>query len=341
MAYISYTDVPLYFGNEQSALGEFIGNNSSQLPGEADAINRSVIAQQVQLNYTPNIAPVRVVGKAPTRDNFNLAGPPNASLSFSCYIDRNEFNPTDYTGDVGDVGTTFRLGDEVNGISGSGAFLNSFSYTLTPYAPILVQCDFTIYNPMTTTNVGGKIADAGGVSASADLTYDGDTEDAGEHAGNFGGDNTLDTLEFGNYAHGAYSLFKSENAAGQAIAAGGEAGTPLDDIETFEAIQYQYTAQRLPVYEVGSFNLQKCELITEEQTLSIQGDNIQKLVPITGSNPGILKIHIRNSEEPANGGAAIPDLFTSTINGRLNAENVSIQGGDLARGSITITELLK
>ena len=331
MAYISYTDVPLYFGTSA---------NTTVLPGEADAINKSVIAQQVQLNYTPNIAPVRVVGKAPTKDNFNLAGPPNASLSFSCYVDRSEFNPTDYTGDVGDLGTTFRLGDETDGISGSGAFMNSFSYTLTPYAPILVQCDFVIFNPMTTTNVGGKIADAGSVSATADLNYDGDTTDAGEDAGNFGGDNTLDTLEFGNYAHGAYSTFSGDGVAATAT---------LDDIETFEAIQYQYTAQRLPVYEVGSFNLQKCELITEEQTLSIQGDNIQKLVPITGSNPGKLTIHIKNSERIADtspGAAqgatvAAADLFTTTIDGRLNAENVSIQGGDLARGSITITELLK
>ena len=329
MAYISYTDVPLYFGTS---------NNDITLPGEADALNKSVIAQQVQLNYTPNIAPVRVVGKAPTKDNFNLAGPPNASLSFSCYVDRNEFNPTDYTGDVGDVGTTFRLGDEVDGISGSGAFLNSFSYTLTPYAPVLVQCDFTIYNPMTTNNEGGKIASVGAVSATADLNNDGDVNDAGETAGNFGGDNTLDTLAFGDYAHGAYSTFSGDSQA---------ATSTLDDIETFEAIQYQYTAQRLPVYEVGSFNLQKCELITEEQTLSVQGDNIQKLVPITGSNPGKLKLHIRNSEttitDPNDSTSTItaPDLFTSTIDGRLNAENVSVQGGDLARGSITITELLK
>ena len=347
MAYISYTDVPLYFSNAKNALGEFIGNNFNILPLEGGTLNRSVIAQQVQLNYTPNIAPVRVVGKAPTRDNFNLAGPPNASLSFSCYVDRNEFNPTDYTGDVGDVGTTFRLGDEVDGISGSGAFLNSFSYTLTPYAPILVQCDFTIYNPMTTTDVGGKIADVGDAGdASYDLNDDGDDNDAGE--GTAGGDKTLDDLAFGDYAHGAYSTFSGENSATSQPQL---ASATLDDISTFEAIQYQYTAQRLPVYEVGSYNLKKCELITEEQTLSIQGDNIQKLVPITGSNPGKLKLHIRNSEltipnpDPATVGATpnitAPDLFTSTIDGRLNAENVSIQGGDLARGSITITELLK
>jgi hypothetical protein len=287
MAYISYTGVPLYFGTNE---------NNNTFPGESDSQNKSVIAQQVQLNYTPNIAPVRVVGKQPTKDNFNLAGPPNASISFSCYLEAavngDEFNPVDYTGDFTN-GTTFRLGDAANGISGSGAFLNSYSYTLTPYAPVLLQCDFAIYNPLTTTAEGKNIAAAGN-------------------------DSVLDATDFGQYAHGAYSTFNK----------GG-----LDDISIFEAIQYQYTAQRLPIYTVGSYNLSSCELITAEQTLSIQGDNIQKLVPITGDNPGTQIITLKDSNAQT--------LLTSSIQGRLNAENVSVQGGDLARGSVTITELLK
>lgn len=290
MAYISYTDVPLYFGT---------GVNSNNAPTESDAGNKSVIAQQVQLNYTPNIAPVRVVGKDPTKDNFNLAGPPNASLSFTCYVDGGEFDPADYTGDIGDNGTSFALGDITNGIKGSGAFLTSFSYTVSPYAPVLVQCDFAIYNPLTTTSAGGKIVSAGQ-------------------------DGVLDTADFGAYAHGAYSTFSGDSQAATAT---------LSDISIFESLQYQFSAQRLPVYEIGSYNLQKCELITAEQTLSIQGDNIQALVPITGENPGELTIELKGTGSSA--------LLTSTIDGRLNAENVSVQGGDLARGSITITQLLK
>ena len=291
MAYISYTDVPLYFGT---------GVNVATLPSETgDEKNKSVIAQQVQLNYTPNIAPVRVVGKDPTKNNFNLAGPPNASLSFTCYVDGGEFDPSDYTGDVGDVGTSFRLGDEASGISGSGVFLTSFSYSVSPYAPVLVQCDFAIYNPLTTTSVGGKIVSA-------------DENDV------------LDAADFGAYAHGAYSIFSGS---------GQTATTTLSDISIFESLQYQFSAQRLPVYEIGSYTIQKCELITAEQTLSIQGDNIQALVPITGANPGALTIELK--------GTGSDVLLTSTIDGRLNAENVSVQGGDLARGSITITQLLK
>lgn len=288
MAYISYQDVPLYFGNS---------TNTVTPPTEGS--NKGVIAQQVQLNYTPNIAPSRVVGKEPTKDNFNLSGPPNASLSFSAYIAPNEFTPADYTGDVGDLGTTFRIGDSVNGISGSGAFMTSFSYTVSPYAPILMQCDFAIYNPLTTTSIGGQIADA--------LN-----------------DNILPATNFSTFGHGAYSLF---DGSGVSIS------TRLGDIDTFESIQYQFSANRLPVYTIGNYNITKCELLTAEHSLQIQGDNIQKLVPITGSNPGAIRIQVKN--------ASASTLLTSTVDGRLNAENVTIQGGDLARGSITITELLK
>ena len=283
MAYISYKDVPLYFGT---------GVNNNNLPTISDGNNSGVFCQQVQLNYTPNIAPVRLLGKAPTRDNFNLAGPPNSSLSFSCYVDSAEFDPTDYTGDVGDIGTTFRLGDDVNGISGSGAFLTSFSYSLAPYAPVLVQCDFAIYNPLTISNPGGKIAQETG--------------------------NPIDDLNFSNYGHGAYSSF---------------GGSVLGDISTFETVQYQFSANRLPVYSIGSFSPSVVELITAEQSIQIQGDNIQALVPITGSNPGNITIEVKNS--------SLTTLFSTPINGRITAENIAVAGGDLARGSLTITELLK
>lgn len=303
MAYISYTDVPLYFG---------LNANSDTFPEDkTDVKSRGVYCQQVQLNYTPNIAPARLVGKTPTKDSFNLAGPPNSTLSFSAYIedgtgtnDLKSFDPSDYTGQVGNEGTTFRLGDAAGGISGSGAFMTSFSYTLTPYAPVLMQCDFAIYNPLTTTNIGGKIS--------------GDTTET-----------MIPTLDFGDYGHGVYSSIIGRTAEGGVQ----DITDTLDDISVFESINYQFSANRLPIYKVGSYTLDKQELITAEQTLQIQGDNIQKLVPITGDNPGKIQIDIKNA-----GGRTV---LTTVIDGRLNTENVSIAGGQLARGTISITELLK
>jgi hypothetical protein len=289
MAYISYKDLPIYFGTLADG-----GGLDATDPG-----SKMVFAQQVQLNYTPNIAPTRLLGKTPTKDNFNLAGPPSASLSFSCYVDAGEFDPTDYTGDVGNVGSYFAIGGGANGITGSGAYLTSFSYTLAPYQPVLVQCDFAIYQPLTTTNVGGKIGTGANTS-------------------------WVDSTDFNTYAHGAYSVFSGQ---------GQTAAQTLDDISVYESVQYQFSANRMPIYEIGDYGPSVVELMTAEHSLSIQGNNIQKLVPLTGSNPGKLNLLLKNS--------AGDPCFSSAVNGRITAENVSIQGGDLARGNITITELLK
>ena len=295
MAYTAANELPLHFGSTV---------NSNNAPTEADGGNRGVVAAQVQLNYTPNIAPTRVVGKEPTKNSFTLAGPPNASLSFSAYVGATtEFDITDYTGDQ-TIGTSFAIGDIGDGIKGSGAYLTSYSMTVTPYAPVLLQADFAIYNPLTTTAEGGLIANA-------------DT------------DAVIDGLDFGAYGHGVYSTF------GKTV---DETATFLDDIGVVESVAYQFSAQRLPIYKIGSYNIQGAtvggaELISAEHSFQIQGDNIQKLVPITGSNPGSMSLKIKNSSAVT--------LLTATVDGRINAENVSLAGGDLARGSLSITELLK
>jgi hypothetical protein len=286
MAYISYTDIPLYFGNsaDQSALPTI-------------GLHRGVQCQQLQFNYTPNIAQARVLGQDPNRNNFNLAGPPNASLSFSFYAGPNtEFHPTDYTGAVGNDGATARFGDDSNGIALSGLYLNSFSYTLAPYQPVLVQCDFAVYKPPTTTNEGGKIAAENNSVAGTPAT------------------------DFTTFGHGAYSTFNGTSI--------------LNDVTTVESVQYQFSANRLPVYEIGSYYPSVVELLTAEQSIQIQGDNIEALVPLTGKNPGSITIGVKNATDTQ-------PLFSTVINGRITAENISVQAGDLARGNITITELLK
>jgi len=288
MAYISYTGVPLYFGTE--------ANNTASnytLPTESDAANHGVICQQLQLNYTPNIAPVRVLGKSPTKDNFNLAGPPNSSFSFTAYVSPSEFDITNFTGAIGNSGATFRIGDAVNGISGSGAFLTSYSFTLAAYQPVLIQADFAVYNPLTLTNHGGSIADAENNSI-------------------------LPALDFGQYGHGAYSTLQTGN---------------LNSLETIESLQYQYSVSRLPIYTLGNFTPSVVEVLNEQQTLQIQGDNIADLVPLTGHNPGEITASIKNPEDA--------EIFTISVDGRITAENISVQAGDLARGSITITQILK
>ena len=89
----------------------------------------------------------------------------------------------------------------------------------------------------------------------------------------------------------------------------------------------------MPIYNLGSFTPSVVELLTEEQSIQIQGDNIINLVPLTGSNPGPITGSVKDSDSN--------EIFEIVVNGRVTAENIAVAGGDLARGSLTITELLK
>lgn len=170
MSYFNYKDVSIFFGT---------GTNSSTLPDVAD--KKTVYASSLQLNYTPNISQQRFLGQTPDKTNFGIAGSPNATLSFSAIVTGsgvNDFNPTDYTGDVGSIGATAVIGDLEDGIKMSGMFLTSYSFGVTPYQAVAIQCDFAIFNPLTEANEGVRLTTA---------------------------DNNPISVDFGKFGHGAYT----------------------------------------------------------------------------------------------------------------------------------------
>lgn len=283
MAYFSYKDVSLFFSTGANVATVPTANNKT-----------TVYANNAQFSYTPNISQQRFLGQDVDKSNFGLVGSPNATLSFTCYITGSgsgNFNPTDYTGDIGNIGATVTIGDLDDGIRLSGLFLNSYSFSLTPYQTVAMQCDFAILNPVTTDTTGSRITS---------------------------GDNNPASIDFGAFGHGAYSAVNGINAQQGNV----------------EAVQYQYTAQRQPIYEIGSFFLSSCELVSEEHSISVTSENIQNLVQISGNNYGSTTIEVKNSA----GTAVAP---TITVDGRVTAQNISASAGGLARGSISISQPLK
>lgn len=165
MAYISFRDLPIYIAAGNDALSEGEGNSLM------------VHANQGSLSYTPNLQSTRLLGQTPEDGkDFLIAGPFSASLSFSFFLKNGEFIPTDFTGNSK---MSFAFGDK-DGLRGSNMYLNSFSYTLAPYSPVQVNCEFGIYS-----KPEGQIA-----SVHATATNLGPT------AG---------TVASSQYAHGAYS----------------------------------------------------------------------------------------------------------------------------------------
>jgi|TARA_B100000085_G_scaffold185378_1_gene169418 hypothetical protein len=323
MAYISYRDVPIYFG----------GSNTSALPSTFAAIGGNgatgVLATQVALNYTPNITPTRLLGDNVTKNSFTLAGAPNQTLSFSCFLNDfgggldgdTTFNPTGFTGDIGDLGATFRIGDSISGISGSGAFLTSYSYSVAPYSPIQIQADFAIYNPIRANNI----------------SHGGSGHASGVHGG-IGPQPVTRDVTPEKVAHGAYSEIISTRTKG---GAGNDSnpngahatGVSIAQQDIVETVGYQYSVNRLPIYKLGGLCVSEVEYITANQTLSIRGDNLGKIVPMTGDAPGAIHLALKDSLGTTH--------LSGNIDGTITAQNLSLSAGDVVRGDITILEPLK
>ena len=294
MAYVSYTGLPVYFGDSV---------NSFTFPAnQVDTSSKGVLAQQVTLSNTPNIAPQRLLGTKPDDDSYIMAGPPNATLSISCLIDgeTEQFDPFDYTGDVGDKGTTFRIGDHTHGISGSGAFLQSLSFTVAPYSPVSVQAEFALYCPLIKDSkvTGGKL----------------------HNVDNTATQSAIPNLDQSIFAHGAYSTINNKNL--------------LTGVDNVESIQYNFSCTRLPVYELGSQSPAAVEYLSAEESFVVNGDNVTQLVNESGlaldSNFGVT---LKNAI-----GTTVKQLIGKY---RVTAQNVSLAAGDFGRGSVTLTRVIK
>jgi hypothetical protein len=294
MAYVSYTGLPVYFGDSV---------NSYTFPSnQVDANSKGVLAQQVTLSHTPNIAPQRLLGTKPDDDSYILAGPPNATLSISCLIDgeSEQFNPFAYTGDVGDKGTTFRIGDHNHGISGSGAFLQSLSFTVAPYSPVSVQAEFALYCPLIKDSLktGGKLHNVSNTTTQS----------------------AIPNLDQSIFAHGAYSTIQGKSL--------------LTGIDNVESIQYNFSCNRLPVYELGSQSPAAVEYVSAEDSFVVNGDNVSQLVNEKGlALDNDFGVTLKNAQ-----GTTVKIL---TGNYRVTAQNVSLAAGDFGRGSVTLSRVLK
>lgn len=282
MAYTSFKDLPIYFGAAAAA-------GSTTLPTEGTAANVVVHATQATFGYTPNVSQTRLLGQTPNKNNFALAGPPGATLSFSAYLQNGEFDPSTYEGTNG---VAFRIGNDSEGIACKDAFLTSYSFTLVPYQPVLVNCEFQIFTPPTED---GHI-----------VAMDSTTNDAPA-------DTTIN-----QYAHGAYS----ETSVGSNLTGPGNV----------ESVAYSFSTQRLPIYSVNSTTVTAVEKVTAEQSATVTSDDIHSLVPVGGEIIDDFTIVLKN---PAG-----DTILSKTVAGRMIAENVSITAGDLARGSMTITQPL-
>ena len=299
MAYVTYENLPLYFGTS---------NDTTTLPStDADGNNRKVAASQVTFNHAASMAAQRYVGGTGTSRNFRMTGPPNISLSFSCFLEsgNTEFNPFDFTG-TSVEGTTAVIGDLERGIRLSGLYLTSLSLSITPYAPVLAQCDFACYSP-DSTGYRNIFANSPMTHVTPEITHQ-------------------------QLVHGAYcDIINDPEDDDTLVDVFNTDGTNAGGPSLFESISYTCTQSHTPIYGIGSGNA-NVFLNTVEQSIQIQADDIHSGMNTYTGIDVIPKVRLKGAN-----GQALKHL---QVSGLLNSQSVSVSAGDVAKGSLTINEIL-
>jgi hypothetical protein len=297
MAYVTYENLPLYFGTS---------NSTTTLPAAtSDGDNRKVAASQVTFNHAASMSVSRYAGGTGTSRNFRVTGPPNISLSFSCFLEsgQSEFNPFDYTGQSA-AGTTAIIGHFQNGIRLSGLYLTSLSLSVTPYSPVIAQLDFACYSPDST---GYR-----NISATAQST-------------------TAPSITHSKLVHGAYCDVINDPQNDGAVDLFYVDGTNVGGPSLFESVSYTLTQSHTPIYGIGSGNAD-VHLNTVEQSMQIQSDEIHSGMSTYTGIDVIPKLRLKGAN-----GQALKHL---EVSGLLNSQNVSVSAGDVAKGSLTINSIL-
>jgi len=252
MAYVTFDNLPLYLSVPDTTTSPVVSNDTAKV----------VSATQVQVGYSPSISNTPLLGKRSNAQNLLTSGPPDVSLSFSTLLQKQdatdgEFNPFDYTGEQG-KGCCITLGSSNNGIVLTGCFLTNVSLSVTPYAPVLVNCDFVCYDvPNKTSTILGN---GGAILALDD-------------------DDAVPNPNITGIAHGVYSRFTGDLTA---------------NIE-FEAVNYTYSAVYTPVYRIGRF-APEVHFTSATQTLQVQANQTAGFTPVSGTQADP-KLHLRNSKE--------------------------------------------
>jgi len=253
MAYVTFDNLPLYLSAPNTTTSPVVSDNTAKVAS----------ATQVQVGYSPSISNTPLLGKRSDAQNLLTSGPPDVSLSFSTLLQKEgdnattEFNPFDYTGEAG-KGCCITLGHNTNGVVLTGCFLTNISLSVTPYAPVSVNCDFVCYDvPNKTSTILGN----GGAIASLD------------------DDDVAPIPNITGIAHGVYSKFTGDLTAG---------------IE-FEAVNYTYSAVYTPVYRIGEF-APEVHFTSATQTLQVQANQTAGFTPVSGTTASPV-LHLRNSTE--------------------------------------------
>ena len=274
-----------------------IGTNkdTTTLPHlSTDGSNKTVSATNVSISESASLSTTQMLGRDSTRDDLRMSGPGQVSLSFNTLLH------TGSSAGEQEFCPFDYTGASTNGttmrlgsnLALSGLYLTSFSLSVTPYAPVSCQCDFVCLTPpATTAAVAASITNNTNAGAKPALNHD-------------------------SVIHGAYTTLTDG---------------VVNNSTLVESFNYSYSANIMPVYQVGSFS-PSVHFQSAEQSLQFQSDGMALHMFATGS--GVAPVMALKN-------MANETLRTITFAGKLVGQSAGVSAGDVARTNYTIVQPLK
>lgn len=263
---------------------------------------------EASLNLDPILTANRFLGKAQIRNDFSTTGPLEAKFSMT-FIPLIEKNTNILNIQKENQLAFFNLtGDFVYGhqiqISNfilKKCYLQNYSLKLNAYQPVSITANFISYDVTGIANT--QMTAYGSVTPIAINT---DTP----------------------YYESLHAL--TTNMIGDT--------TNLP--ETKINIDINVDCNRTPIYTIGQQTPDTVVLNTVERTTNVQGENIGKVVDITGANPGSTAIYFLPLSQKGTTASFTNNVLILDINGRITSQQLSVGQNAMLNGKVVIKEIV-
>ena len=298
--YLRYSDVPVF--------ANFLQEDTNPVTALSSGI---FAATEVSLSLDPTLTPNRFLGKPQNRSDFSTSGPLEGKLSMTfipliennanVFLNINRQNQLAFFALTGNFSKGHTI--QVANLLLKRCYLNNYSIKINPYQPVSVSANFTVYDVTGIAN-GTLSAYSSTVSPIAKNT--------------------------------AVPYYESLHALSTRLDTSITTNLP----ETRINIEINVDCNRTPVYTLGQQLPDGVVLNTVERTVNIQGENVGKILDITGANPGSINI----SFLPLSMRGSVPTSTTNVLNinvsGRITSQQLSVSQGSILNGKVVIKEII-
>ncbi len=265
-------------------------------------------ANDVNISFETALEPRKYLGKLPILNDYAPTGPLQAKLSFTWFplvganTNSRLISQTGVLALTGEFPTGHQI--RVGNFLFKDCHLNSYSIQISPYQPISFAADFNSYD----VNQIEQTAFTGLAGAPA----------------------LLQVAGTGAYFDALHAL---------AVGITGNLN-PLPEAKN--NIQINTTCSRTPVYTIGSKIPEQVILNAVERSITIQGENVGKIIDFNGSGDGsALRFRfspLRHFITGTNFNPKTDYAFEISISGKIGSQSLTVQPNSTVNGSVAIRE---